>query len=97
MPRKVKPFPGFGKDSLLGGVFAGTVLFIVISDDRSIVLRLLMDFVEVEIDSFPVSLFFLSNGLIEHYFRCLIIASEISLLIIFRLVFVEIHSLIKLI
>jgi hypothetical protein len=66
---KVKPFFRFGKDSFLRGVLAGTVLFTVISDDGSIVLWLFVGFIEVEIDSFPVSLFFLSNGLIEHYFK----------------------------
>jgi hypothetical protein len=66
---KVKPFFRFGKDSFLRGVLTWTVLFTVISDDRSIVLWLFVGFIEVEIDSFPVSLFFLSNGLIEHYFK----------------------------
>ena len=64
---------GFGEDFFVGRAFAGTVLFAGICDNGPIVLGLLLNIIEVEIEGFPDSLFFLSARLIEHLFICLII------------------------
>ncbi len=64
---------GFGEDFFVGRAFAGTVFFCGIGDDGPIVLRLLLNIIEVEIEGFPDSLFSLSARLIEHLYICLII------------------------